>query len=299
MAARTSWEGYLRLNLLAVPVKAYTATVSGGGKISFNMLHEKCHSRIQYKKFCPVHGEVPNEEIVSGYEFAKGKYLIVDPDELDKLVPENDKAINIDVFIRPDALDPAYYSGRTYYLVPDGRVAEKPYAVLQRVMAEQDRYAIAKVVFSGKEQLVAVRPVDGLLAMCMLNFDQQIKKPSTFKDEIPDVAVADEELKLAESLINASTTDHFDFGRYEDEYTGKLTKLLDDKAAGKKIAPAKGPEEPVVINLMDALRKSLDRAKQEASAKNGNGEKEPEKKTKAKKEVAARKPRQAASRKTG
>jgi len=269
MAARTSWEGYLKLNLLSVPVKAYSAAVIGDGKIAFHMVHAKCNRRIHYKKICPIHGEVPNEEIVSGYEFAKGKYVIVDPDELDKLLPENDKTINIDTFIRPGDLDPIYYGGKSYYLVPDGRVAEKPYAVLQRVMAEQERFGIAQMIFSGVERVVLLRPVNGLLVMAMLNYAEQIKKPSTFADEAPEVAVAQEELKLAETLVEASTTHRFDFAEYQDEYTGKLAKLLDDKAAGKKITPARGHEEPVVLNLMDALRKSLDRAKRDASSRNG------------------------------
>jgi DNA end-binding protein Ku len=293
MAARTSWEGYLRLNLLSVPVKAYSATVSGGGRIGFHLLHAKCNSRIHYKKVCPIHGEVPNEEIVSGYEFAKGKYVTVEPEELDKLLPENEKSIDIDVFIRPKDLDPIYYDGRTYYLVPDGRVAQKPYAVLQRVMAEHERYAVATVIFSGREQLVLVRPMEGLLAMTMLSYEDQIKTPASFQDDVPDVSVGAAELKLAESLVEASTAHRFDFSKYEDQYSGKLTKLLEAKSAGKKVAPKKGHDEPVVINLMDALRKSLDRTKRGAAATNGKAKS-------AKAKAAARKTRRTSKpRKTG
>jgi DNA end-binding protein Ku len=298
MAARTSWEGYVRLNLLSVPVKAYNATVSGEGKIRFHMIHAECHNRIHYKKVCPVHGEVPNEEIVSGYEYAKGKYVIVDPDELDKLLPENDKAINIDVFIRPEALDPVYYGGRSYYLVPDGRVAEKPYVVLQRVMEEQRRYAVARMIFSGVEHAVLVRSVDGLLVVTMLIYDAQVKKPSAFRDEVPDVSVGKEELELAERLVEASTTDEFDFSQYHDEYTGKVAKLLEAKASGKKIVPARGHEEPAVINLMDALRRSLSHAKREATTKNGSGART--KKSKSKHSAGARTQRRVPGRrKTG
>ena len=143
MPARPSWDGFLKVNLLAVPVKAYSAIVSGGGKIHFHLVHKKCNNRIRYKKTCPVHGEVRNDEIVSGYEIAKGQYVIVEPEDLNKLRTENDNAISIDVFIHPRELDPVYYSGRTYYLVPDGRVAQKPYSVLQEVMAAQERFGIA------------------------------------------------------------------------------------------------------------------------------------------------------------
>ena len=123
MAARSSWKGFLRLSLVSVPVKAYTAAASGGGEIHLNQLHAECHSRIQYKKTCPLHGEVKAEEIVSGYEYSKGQYVIVDTDELSKLRTEDDKAIKVNAFIAPDDLDPIYQTGKTYYLVPDGPVA--------------------------------------------------------------------------------------------------------------------------------------------------------------------------------
>ena len=207
MASRTSWEGYLKLNLLSVPVKAFNTAISGGGKIGFHMIHAKCQSRIRYEKVCPVHGEIPDNEIVKGFEFAKGQYVVVDDEEREKLLPDDDKAITIDTFIRPGDLDPIYYTDRSYYLVPDGRVAQKPYAVLQRVMAERERYAVAQVVMSGHGLVVLVRPLDGLLTMTVLNYDEQIKKPSEFADEVPDVAIGDKELELAESLVDASTAD--------------------------------------------------------------------------------------------
>src|SRR5262249_1337591 len=152
MAARTSWEGYLRLSLISVPVKAYNASVAGGGDIHFHQIHAGCGSRIKYQKVCPVHGEVTKNEIVSGYEYEKGQYVMVKPQELSKLRTENDKTINIDSFIEPKELDPLYYSGRTYYLIPDGPPGQRPYGVLQQVMAEHDRYAVARVIFSGHEE---------------------------------------------------------------------------------------------------------------------------------------------------
>jgi DNA end-binding protein Ku len=292
MAMRTSWEGYLKLNLLSVPVKAFSATVAGGGKIHFHLIHSKCNSRIHYEKFCPIHGEVPNDEVVSGYEFAKNQFVIVKPEELDKLLPENDRAIDIDVFIHRDDLDPIYYGGASYYLVPDGPVAEKPYTVLQRVMAETKRYAIAQLVFSGQGRVVLVRPVENLLVMSMLHFDEQIQRPSAFVGELKAVAVKDQELKLAETLVEASTAKRFDFSHYADEYTGKLTKLLEARAAGKKVVPARGSGEPAVINLMDALRQSLVRAQRERPSKNGLVAKKP----KTKRNDTAHRSRRVASR---
>jgi DNA end-binding protein Ku len=278
MAARPSWDGFIKFNLISVPVKAYSATVSGSGKIGFHLIHKDCNSRIRYKKVCPIHGEVSNDEIVSAYEYAKGQYIVVDAEERKKLRIENDKAIAIDVFIRPEVLDPLYFTERTYYLVPDGKVAHKPYAVLRDAMAEDNRYAVAQVVFSGQGHVAVVRPIEQVLAMTLLSYEDQIKKPTAFEDEVQADASA-EERKLATTLIEAATTKDFDLGRYRDEYTERLTKLLEARGKGKKIVTAAQDEEPAVINLMDALRKSLDQTQQEATAKKRGKKSSPRRRT--------------------
>ncbi len=258
MALRSNWEGYVRLNLISVPVKAYSATVSGRGRVGFHMLHSKCNSRIRYQKVCPIHGEVPNDEIVSGYEKAKNQYVVVPKDELQKLKPDADKTIDIDVFIAPKQLEPAYFTDRTYYLLPDGRVAHMSYAVLQRVMANENRYAIGTMVFSGREQVVALRAVDRLLVVSFLSYADQIKSPAAFLDELPSVKAPAKELELARGLVEASTTKHFDMAAYKDEYSGKLLKLIEQKAAHRGIKRSPEAEgEPAIVNLMDALRQSL------------------------------------------
>jgi DNA end-binding protein Ku len=261
MASRAVWKGYIRFSLVSVPVKAYTAAVTGGGGIALNQLHAECHSRIQYKKTCPIHGEVPNDQIVSGYQFAEGQYVVVDPDELEKLRTPAEKAININAFIKPETIDPSFLSGRSYYLLPDGPVAQRPYAVLLRAMAEEDRYAFAQVVFSGREQIVVVRPVGNLLMMSMLTYANEMKSPSEFQDEAPKVEVSPEELKLAKTLTDALSVDEFDFSEYRDQYTEKLTKLIESKVAGKEIVAPPAEEPPQIINLMEALQKSLAAAK--------------------------------------
>src|SRR5262249_45227119 len=150
---RSSWKGFLKLSLVSVPVKAFTATTTSGSEIRLNQLHAECHSRIKYQKVCPLHGEVSNDEIVSGYEYAKGQYVVIDTAELDKLRTEDDKAIKIDAVLEADTLDPIYSDGKTYYLVPDGPVAQRPYAVVRQAMAEEKRVALAQVVLHGREQL--------------------------------------------------------------------------------------------------------------------------------------------------
>jgi DNA end-binding protein Ku len=261
------WKGYLRLSLVSVPVRAYTASSSDRNQIQLNQLHAECNSRIQYKKTCPVHGDVPSEEIVSGYQYAKGQYVLVDPEELEKLRTERDKAIDIECFIDPKELDPLYHSGRTYYLVPDGPVGQKPYDVLRRAMSEENRHGVAKVVISGKEQLVLIRPLEGLIAATVLAYDEQVKRPASFSDEAPPVDATPEEVDLAKTLIRATTKKKFDFATYKDEYTAKLTKLIQSKIEGKEIVAPPAEAETPIINLMDALRESVAKTQGGAGAK--------------------------------
>jgi DNA end-binding protein Ku len=266
MAARSSWKGYLRLSLVSVPVKAYTATTTGGGEIHLNQIHADCHSRIKYQKTCPVHGEVANDAIVSGYEFAKGQFVVIDPDELDKLRSESDKAIQIDSFVAPDTLDPIYFNGRTYYLVPDGPIGQKPYVLLHQGMNDLGRYAIARVVLHGREQVVLLRPVGKLLAMTMLSYENQVVKPATFEPEVPPQEIAHAELELVETLVKAQTAKEFDFAKYKDMYTENLTRLIEAKVAGQEIVTPPAHEETQVINLMEALKQSVAKAQQGAPA---------------------------------
>jgi DNA end-binding protein Ku len=262
MAARSAWKGYLKLSLVSVPVKAYTAAASGGGEIHLNQLHAECHSRIQYKKTCPTHGEVKNDEIVSGYEYSKDHYVIVDTDELEKLRTEDDKAIKIDAFVSPKVIDPVYFAGKNYYLVPDGPVGIKPFDVVCQGMIDENCYAIAQVVLHNREQLVALRPVDNLLVMSVMSYEHQITKASTFSEEAPKVDIAPEELSLVKTLIRAQSPKKFDLGKYQDVYTQKLTKLIEAKVAGQEVVAAPITEHPQVINLMEALKQSVAKAQQ-------------------------------------
>jgi DNA end-binding protein Ku len=266
MASRSVWKGFIRFSLVSVPVKAYTATASGGG-ISLNQLHKECSSRVNYKKTCPIHGELKSDDIVSGYEYADGQYVVINPDELEKVRTPKDRAIDISAFIKPEAIDPAYYSGKTYYLVPDGPVGLKPYSLLHRTLVDEHRYAFAQVVFTGKEQVVLLRPIGGLIAMTPLSYSSEVKKASEFEPEVPKVEVSPAELKLAATLTDAMTTDDFDFSQYKDLYTERLQKLIEAKIAGQEVVAAPSEEAPQVINLMEALQKSVAAAAAAKSAK--------------------------------
>jgi DNA end-binding protein Ku len=265
--ARPSWSGFLRFNLISIPVKGYNAASSSAGKIGFHLLHASCHSRIRYKKVCPIHGEVSNDEIISGYEAAKGQYVTVEKEERSALKAEDEKTIGIDVFVPPDAIDPIYFSGRSYFLVPDGKVAQKPYAVLHDAMDSESRCAVAQVVFAGRAQVAFIRPVEDVLAMTLLSYESEMKKPGDFEDEVKETAVSAEERKLAETLIDTATAKQFDLGNYKDEYNAKLARLVEGKSRKKKRSGKSEEGEPAIINLMDALRRSLDRTRHGANGK--------------------------------
>ncbi len=267
-AGRSVWSGFIRFGLVSVPVKAYTATSSAGGGVSLNQLHRECHSRINYKKTCPIHGDVKPDEIVSGYEFAKGQYVVVQPDEIEKLRAANENAIDVKSFISPDEVDARYFTGKTWYLLPDGPVAVKPYALMYKTLDEQSLNGFAQVVIGGKVQLMLLRPISNLLVGSYISYAAEVKNPSEFEADAPKVEVSPDELKLAKTLTDAMKVADFDLAEYKDDYTEKMTQLIQAKIEGKQIvAPPAGEEEPQVINLMDALKKSLEQAKKSASAK--------------------------------
>ena len=266
MASRSVWKGFIRFSLVAIPVKAYTAMVTGGGGISLNQLHRACHSRIQQKKVCPIHGELKADDIVSGYEFDAGKYVVVDPDEIEKLRSQSEKAATITAFVKPEVVDARYFSGRTNFLVPDGPIGQKPYALLHRVMVDENRFAFATVVMNGKDQIVLLRPVGNLLAMSFLHFHADMKNPAEFKDEVVAPELPEQELSMARMLTKALESDSFDLAQYKDHYTEKLSALIEAKVQGKQIVAPPSEEAPQVINLMEALQKSLEQAKQGGAA---------------------------------
>jgi DNA end-binding protein Ku len=258
------WKGSIRFSLVSVPVEAFTASEPDDGEIHLNQLHDECHNRIRYQKTCPVHGEVSNSEIVSGYEYEKDHYVVIDKKEIEKVQASGDKAIEIRTFISSDDIDPIYYDGRTFYLTPRAG-GEKPYAVLAEAMAKEKRFGLATVVLYSKEQIGLLRPIDDVLAMTMLHYKSQIREPELVEPHLQKVSVAAQELKLAQQLIKASTDKKFDFSQFEDRYTDRLRELIDSKLAGKKIviSPIRD-DAPPTINLMDALRKSM---KQRGTAK--------------------------------
>jgi DNA end-binding protein Ku len=266
--SRTSWKGFLKLSLISVPVKAFTANETSG-EVHLNQLHKDCNSRVKYQKVCPEHGELKSEAIVSGYEHAKGQYVVVDPDELDKLRTKTDHAVSIDGFVPADAVDGMYFAGKAHYLMPDGVAGARPYALLRDGMKENGVCAIAQVVMAGREQLVLVRPKGKLLVMTGLHYPARVRKAKDFEGEIEDIAFKKDEVALTNTLIAASKLESFDLDTYHDQYVTKLKKLIELKVDGKEIVQAPDREEPKILNLMDALKKSV--AEAQARLAGGGG----------------------------
>ncbi len=256
MAPRSSWRGHVQLGLVSVPVKAFTANNSAE-TIRLNQLHKECNQRVRYKKVCPEHGELKQNEIVSGYEYTKDGYVIIDPDELAKIRKQSDRAIGVEGFVPSGELDPIYHAGRTYYLLPDGIAGNRPYALLAKGMEKNGVNAIARIVISRKEQLVMLRPIDGLIAMTLLSYEQKVKSIDDFRSQLTDEETTDDELKLTNTLIEASKIEAFDLGSYEDDYSNNLKKLIEMKLEGEEIVQSVEAEEPKIINLMEALKQSV------------------------------------------
>jgi DNA end-binding protein Ku len=254
---RASWKGFIRLSLVSVPVEGYTASAAGETQIALNQLHEGCGARIRYKKVCEVHGEVENDQIVMGYQYAKDQYAVIDPEELNKLRTEADRSINVDRFVDSATIDPIYFAGKTYYLAPNGKAGEKPYALLNRAMADENVVGLAQVVISNREQLVALRPIGKLLAISVLQYTGNVRQPDEFEKLLPEGEVSAQELKLAKTLIAATRADEPELDEYEDLYNERLKELVEAKVEGHEVSTPPKQSAPPVINLMDALRASL------------------------------------------
>jgi len=265
--SRTSWKGFLKLSLISVPVKAFTANETSG-EVHLNQLHKGCNSRIKYQKVCPEHGELKSEAIVSGYEYSKDQYVVVDPDELDKLRTKTDRAVSIDGFVPMDAVDGMYFAGKAHYLLPDGVAGSRPYALLRDGMQQNGVCAIAQVVMAGREQLVLLRPHGKLLVMTGLHYPARVRKAKDFEGDVEDIKFKPEEVALTNTLITASKLAAFDLDSYQDQYVTKLKKLIALKIDGKEVVQAPDHEEPKILNLMDALKKSV----AEAQARLAGGE---------------------------
>ena len=249
----------VRFGLVVFPVEAFNAHTAEGGHLPLHQLHAKCHSRIRYQKTCPIHGPVSNDEIVSGYEYTQGHYVEIEPEELDELRTDEERSLTIDAFVPPAKLDPVYLDGRMYYLSPEGAAAREPYAVFLEALKRQERWGVGQVIFSGKQQVALLRPYRDALHMALLNYAAEIRDPESVVSPPEHVSDIDKKVKLAEQLIENWGDPHFDLSKYHDTYIEKEKALIKAKAEGREIVVSEPEERPQVINLMDALKKSMAR----------------------------------------
>jgi DNA end-binding protein Ku len=252
------WTGTIGFGLVTVPVRLVTATRSKD--VRFHQLDESTGSRIRYRRVAEATGEeVPNEQIVRGYEVSPGQYVLVEPEELEAMAPKASRTIEIEDFVDLGQIDPIYFEN-PYYLVPD-KGAAKPYRLLLEAMTELHKVAIGRLVMRGKEHLVAVRPLDGLLCVETMRYADEVV-PEDRVEGIPeaDVEPTKRELDMARQLVEALSGD-FEPDKYHDEYREQLMELIEKKAAGEEIVAEPLVEEPAkVVDLMAALEASLSRA---------------------------------------
>jgi DNA end-binding protein Ku len=255
MAARPTWKGYLKISLVNIPIKVFPAT-DAGATLSFNQLHAECRTRIQQKRWCPkCEREVPNTDIVKGYEFEKGRYVVVGDEDIEKVRVESTRVINLEKFTDDTAIDPIYLE-RPYYLAPDGEVAKEAFAVIREGMA--GKAGIGKVALYGREYLVKVQPRERGLIMYTLRHANEIRSMEAIEElsGLPD-KVKPSEVKLAQQVIGTFEGE-VDFESYRDDYQVGLREIIDAKIEGREIVTPEVEAPPKVVNLMEALRKSLD-----------------------------------------
>jgi DNA end-binding protein Ku len=255
MPARPTWKGYLKISLVNIPIKVFPAT-DAGATLSFNQLHAECQTRIQQKRWCPqCQREVPNTDIVKGYEFEKGRYVLVDEEDIEKVRVESTRVISLEKFTDDTAIDPIYLE-RPYYLAPDGPVAREAFAVIREGM--RGKAGIGKVALYGREYLVKVQPREQGLVMYTLRHANEIRSMDAIEEltEMPE-KVKPEEVKLAKQVMGTFEGE-VDLQEYRDDYQAGLREIIDAKIEGREIVAQEVEAPPKVVNLMDALRKSLD-----------------------------------------
>jgi DNA end-binding protein Ku len=255
MAPRAYWKGYLKLSLVSCPIALFPAT-SEREKIRFHQINKETGHRIKYQKLDAESGdEVAAENVIKGYEVGKGEYLEINPEELEAVAIESKRTIEIDEFVPKNEIDELYLN-TPYYIVPDGEVGQQAFAVIREAICEEGMVAIAKVVFTSREHIIALEARDKGLLGITLRYPYEIRKPKDYFDDIPDVKIPNDMLELARHIVKTKVG-HFKPERFEDQYENALKDLIRKKQSGKPIEAPERREPAKVINLMDALRRSV------------------------------------------
>lgn len=270
MAARAYWQGQIRLALVSIPVEIYAATKSGA-QIAFHQIHEPSGKRVRYEKTVPGLGPVKPEDIVKGYEVSKGDYVLLQPDEIEAVKLESKKTLELTQFVDADEIDVLYYE-RPYYVVPADDLAEEAFVVLREALRRARKVGLGQLAMRGREYIVSLKPCGRGMVLETLRYADEVNKAQSYFREIDDVKPDPELLDLAEALIEKKTAP-FKPDTFHDRYVDALERLIEKKkkAKGRRIiededeAPAKRSGN--VIDLMAALKKSVDTGTKSAAAK--------------------------------
>ena len=264
MAPRAYWKGYLKLSLVSCPIALYPAT-SEREKISFNQLNKETGNRIRYRKVDAETGDdVEQSNIIKGYEVAKGQYIELAPEELEAVAIESKRTIDIDEFVPKSQIDELYIRD-PYFIAPDGEVGQQAFAVIREAIRKEGMVAIGKVVFTSREHIIALEARDKGMLGVTLRYPYEVRKQDEYFADIKDEKVPKDMLDLALHIVNTKRAE-FNPEAFEDQYEDALKTLIEKKAKGEKIEPAKERPAPRVVNLMDALRASVDVEKKKAPA---------------------------------
>ncbi len=257
--ASTVWRGHLTFGLVSLPVKLFTAARSE--TVSFNQLHRADHSRVKQVLYCQAEDKpVERSEIIKGYEYEKGKYVVVDEEDIRKVAPKTAKVMEILEFVKSDQVDPVYFES-SYYMSPDD-AGEKPYALLFDALKRTGYVGVAKVTMHSREHIVILRPGPRGILLHTMYYSHEIRAVEEFRTDLS--LVRDKEVELATGLIQALAAD-FEPQKYHDSYRDNLLAMIETKKAGHAVVEAPAAEPAKVIDILDALKKSLEMARKPAS----------------------------------
>lgn len=255
MAPRAYWKGYLKLSLVSCPVALFPAS-SEREKIRFHQINKATGNRIKYRKVdAETDEDVDTSDIVKGYEVGKGEYIELEPEELEAVAVESTRTLEIDEFVPKKEIDELYLNN-PYYVVPDGDVGQQAFAVIREAIRKEGMVALARVVFTSREHVIALEPRGKGLLGITLRYPYEIRKEDQYFDEIENEKIPKDMLELAAHIVETKSG-HFNPQKFEDHYEEALKELLKKKQAGEKIEAPKEREPAKVISLMDALRRSV------------------------------------------
>jgi len=278
MPARPYWKGHMRLSLVTFPIALYPA-INAQSKLAFHQLERTTGQRIREKKVVPGKEEVTSEDIVKGFEYEKGRYVVLEEEDFDKVKLETKKTVDLERFFPASELDPLYID-KPYYVVPDGALAEEAFTVVREALEHEHRAALGRVVLSGRERPVAIVPRDKGMVCYTLHTADMIRKASLYFGDIKAGELNEDEVAVAETLVSRKAG-HFDPAGFVDRYQEGLRKIIQAKIEGESPPIVEDAQPGNVVNLMDALRKSLEA---ESGAPAGGGD-APAKKSRSRKKA--------------